>query len=253
MEYLEDIDQIPAEYVKTPEQRNDHNIDLEKRSPFRKPFRVAHRRLKDGRTRIDMVGPCLQRTRKGLAFLTEKCFLSNFYKCNVRYNGYDYKTSEHCWQAQKAIICNDPVALASIKTAKEPLDAKRIGDQIVENEHWRRIKIEKMKDILQHKFRQNKDLYYKLINTRPHHLIEASFDGFWGAGCNLYSQALIDGTWTGKNTLGCILVDVRTDLIREEETTRLHSPPKSHQPQTESDSTHTYMDFTESGTNNTRL
>ena len=256
---IENIDQIPSEFVKSPENKNenstDSNINSDQHSFSGKPFRIAKRRLKDGRTRIEMVGPCLQKTRRGLAFLTEKCFLSNFYKCNVRYNGCDYKTSEHCWQAQKAIICNDPLALAAIKEAAEPLDAKRIGEQIVENEHWRRIKIEKMYDILQHKFRQNRDLYYKLINTRPYHLIEASFDGFWGAGCNLYSQILIDGTWTGKNTLGCQLVNVRTDLIREEETTRLHTPPKlrGHHNTTEPGQGHIQMDISEAGTNNTRL
>ena len=59
---------------------------------------------------------------------------------------------------------------------------QRIGERIMENKHWRRIKVEKMADILQHKFRQNKDLYFKfnLINTRPYDLIEASMDGFWG-------------------------------------------------------------------------
>ena len=183
----ENIDQIPQEFTRgktNPEclgnenqggnQQNDH-------LPFRKPYRVAQRRLKSGEIRTNMVGPCLQKTKRGLAFLTGKCFLSNFHKCNVRYNGHDYKTSEHCWQAQKAIICNDPIALAEIKVAQEPLDAKRIGDLIVENEHWRRIRVEKMYDILQHKFRQNKELYFKLINTRPFDLIEASFDGFWGA------------------------------------------------------------------------
>ena len=189
----------------------------------RKPFRVAYRRLKDGQTKIEMVGPCLQKTKKGLAFISGKCFLSNFFKCAMRYNGFDYKSSEQCWQAQKALICNDPIAMAEIKSAKEPLDAKRAGDRIIENDHWRRIKIDKMIDILQHKFRQNRELYYMLINTRPFNLIEASLDGFWGAHCKLYSVALQEGTWTGQNILGRILVDIRTDLCREEEAKRLHS------------------------------
>ena len=256
---IETIDQIPKEFLREKEnveQQGQKGEDTDQHNPFRKPFRVAHRRLKTGEIRTSMVGPCLQKTKRGLAFLTGKCFLSNFYKCNVRYNGYDYKTSEHCWQGQKAIICNDPIALAAIKAAKQPLEAKRIGELIVENEHWRRIKVEKMFDILQHKFRQNRELYYKLINTRPFYLIEASFDGFWGAACSLYSQTLIDGTWTGKNVLGYLLVDVRTDLIREEETTRLHGPcsplkPTIHQAPVEKGPIH--MDISEPTSHNTRL
>ena len=117
--------------------------------------------------------------------------------------------------------------MAEIKSVKEPIDAKRIGDRIIENDHWKRIKIEKMIDILQHKFRQNKDLYFKLINTRPYDLIEASLDGFWGAYCKLYSIALEEGTWTGQNVLGRILGDIRTDLYREEEAKRMRSPHKT--------------------------
>ena len=231
------VNEIPPEYqikqrgstiIKTPETDTEIHIEVNgevKYSDNRKPFRVAHRRLKDGQTKIEMVGPCLQKTKRGLAFISGKCFLSNFFKCNVRYNGFDYKSSEQCWQAQKALICKDPIAMAEIKTAKEPLDAKRIGDRIVENDHWKRIRIEKMFDILQHKFRQHRNLYYMLINTRPFDLIEASLDGFWGAHCKLYSIALQEGTWKGQNILGRILVDVRMDLCREEEAKRLHSPP----------------------------
>ena len=87
-----------------------------------------------------------------------------------------------------------------------------------------------MADILQHKFRQNKDLYFKfnLINTRPYDLIEASMDGFWGTYCKLYSETQISGNWTGQNILGRLLVDLGTDLIRVEEAKRLHTPPRAN-------------------------
>ena len=56
---------------------------------YRKPYRTAYRRLKDGNTRIDMVGPSLQKTKRGLAFSVENVIRP------VKYNGYEYKTSEH--------------------------------------------------------------------------------------------------------------------------------------------------------------
>ena len=144
------IDQIPEEYRSKPGEckihsnnTNYHRMQTQPQpvnpishtatenithTEHRKPYRTAYRRLKDGATRVDMVGPCLQKTKRGLAFISGKCFLSNFFKCPVRYNGFEYKTSEHCWQAQKALICKDPIAMAEIKSVNEPFDAKRIGD-----------------------------------------------------------------------------------------------------------------------------
>ena len=69
----------------------------------------------------------------------------------------------------------------------------------------------------------------------------------------LYSQTLIEGTWTGKNVLGYLLVDVRTDLIREEEAIRLRSPPSPIQRQTLREQGHIHMDISEPKSHNTRL
>ena len=53
------------------------------------------------------------------------------------------------------------------------------------------------------------------LNTRPLNLTEATTDDFWGAGCMLGSIALEEGCWVGKNTVGKLLVGVRTILVRE--------------------------------------
>ena len=92
---------------------------------------------------------------------------------------------------------------------------KRIGSQIKVDDGWEGVKSQVMEDLLFTKFRQNKSLYYSLLNTRPLNLIEATMDDFWGAGGMFGSIALEDGCWVGKNTVGKLLVRVRTTLVRE--------------------------------------
>ena len=72
-----------------------------------------------------------------------------------------------------------------------------------------------MEELLFCKFRQNKPLYYSLLNTRPMFLIESTLDDFWGSGCNFGSIALEEGCWEGRNNLGVLLVKVRNVLVHE--------------------------------------
>ena len=72
-----------------------------------------------------------------------------------------------------------------------------------------------MKELLCCKFRQNQELYFKLLNTRPHALFECTLDNFWGTGCRLGSVSSVEGEWTGRNQLGILLMHVRDVLVTE--------------------------------------
>ena len=91
----------------------------------------------------------------------------------------------------------------------------KIGGQVQTCEHWERVKLQVMEDIITAKFSQIKELYYSLLNTRPLELIEATLDNFWGAGAILGSIALEEGCWVGQNHLGKILMKVRNNLLQE--------------------------------------
>ena len=165
--------------------------------------------------KVIMVGPSLQKTSLGLAFYSSNCFLSNFYPCKFYFKGQPYTSLEQGYQGTKAKIYRDEVAFEAILKAKTPSQMKRIGSQIKVDGRWEGVKSQVMEDLLFAKFRQNKSLYYSLLNTRPLNLIEATIDDFWGAGCMFGSIALEEGCWIGKNTLGKLLVRVRTILVRE--------------------------------------
>ena len=161
-----------------------------------------------------MVGLSLQKTPYGLAFYSIKCFLSNFYRCQVRFRGRTYICLEQAYQCTKALF-NDESAFEKIYNSVSPADMKRWGGVIAVGNHWEIHKLQIMEDLLFCKFEQNKQLYYSLLNTRPHHLIESTTDTFWGSGCKLGSIALDEGCWEGKNHLGNLLVRVRDFFVRK--------------------------------------
>ena len=107
------------------------------------------------------------------------------------------------------------MALRIILETDSQVLMKIMGQKIKTNEQWENCKIQVMEELLFCKFRQNQNLYFLLLNTRPHNLIEATLDNFWGAGCKIGSIALKEGIWKGINHLGKMLVYVRNILARD--------------------------------------
>ena len=132
-----------------------------------------------------------------------------------RLEGENYNCLEQDYQARKAIICGEDVALKVIMDTNSQVLMKITGQNIRVNEKWENSKIQVMEELLFCKFRQNQNLYFLLLNTRPHYLIEANLDNFWGAGCKIGTIALEEGIWVGKNHLGRMLMYLRDIFARE--------------------------------------
>ena len=161
------------------------------------------------------VGPSLHKTCRSLAFYSEACFLSNLYKCTIDYRGDTYICLEQGYQARKVIICGDENALKIIMETDSQVQMKITGQRICTNNTWENSKLQVMEELLFCKFRQNKSLYFLLLNTRPLYLIESTLDNFWGAGCKLGTVALEEGIWKGNNHLGRMLMYVQDILAKE--------------------------------------
>lgn len=127
-------------------------------------------------------------------------FLSNFYESSIIYDGVEYPTSEHAYQAAKSI---DPAARKYILGCKTPREAKRAGKALTLRENWDIIKIDIMTEIVRDKFTRHPDLAVKLLATGDARLIEGNTWGdiYWGV-CN----------GKGYNHLGKILMQVREEL-----------------------------------------
>lgn len=126
-------------------------------------------------------------------------YLSNFWECKVPYEGVDYITSEHAFQAAKTL---DPAERHRVACKLTPRDAKFAGQNVTLRHDWEKVKLQVMEDVVRAKFDANPDLKRALTDTGDAVLIEANTHGdrYWGQ---------VDGV--GESHLGKILMKVRQD------------------------------------------
>lgn len=129
-------------------------------------------------------------------------FLSNFYPCEVVYEGTTYPTTEHAFQAAKTL---DPEERKKMAAATTPGNAKRYGRRICLRKDWEEIKVSVMKEILIQKF-SKPELRDMLLATGDEELVEGNTwnDTFWGV-CKGY----------GGNHLGKILMEIRESIRKD--------------------------------------
>jgi len=133
-------------------------------------------------------------------------FLSNFYHAPFTYDGIEYPTNEHFFQAMKTL---DQEERKKIAAAATPGKAKRMGRQVQLREDWEEIKIDIMRLGVSLKFHAHPDLAQKLVETNDAYLIEGNTwcDQIWGS-CNCSHHKNIPG----RNLLGQILMEEREKL-----------------------------------------
>lgn len=134
-------------------------------------------------------------------------FLSNFYHAPFTYDGIEYPTNEHFFQAMKTL---DQKERKKIAAAATPGKAKRMGRQVQLREDWEQVKYTAMRVGVERKFDAHPKLASKLIATGDAILIEGNswHDNTWGS-CFCPKCAAI----AGKNWLGEILMERRKELI----------------------------------------
>ena len=126
-------------------------------------------------------------------------FLSNFYYSPFMFQGRQYPTVEHFFQAHKAKTYEDFI---SVLVEPSPKGAKQVGRKIKMREDWDAVKDTIMLEGLRAKF-SIKGLREKLLATGDEELIEGNHwhDTYWGV-CN----------GVGKNKLGKMLMQVREEI-----------------------------------------
>lgn len=133
---------------------------------------------------------------------------SNFAHYTVEYKGRTWMTSEHAFQAQK--YPENSSHYDDVFKAKGAAEAARIGRdrQRPLRSDWEQAKDGVMLEVVRAKFSQHEDLKVLLFGTGDAELIEhTEKDRYWGNG--------LDGT--GKNKLGKILMQVRTEFQPKEQ------------------------------------
>lgn len=127
-------------------------------------------------------------------------WLSNFAESAVEFEGIQYPTVEHAYQAAKTLSKNDRAVIAGAST---PGLAKRMGQQVLLRKDWENIKLQVMGDLLVEKFTKHADLKQQLLDTGDTWLIEGNYwgDTFWGV-CR----------GKGENMLGLMLMFIRQEI-----------------------------------------
>jgi ribA/ribD-fused uncharacterized protein len=133
-------------------------------------------------------------------FQGEYRFLSNFWPCEIEYEGIRYPSVEHAYQAAKTLDSAQRQRIASLKT---PAEAKAEGRKLQLRNDWETAKFIVMEDCVRFKFTHHDDLRKKLLATGSATLEEGNTwgDRIWG----VYQGQ-------GENRLGKILMKVRAEL-----------------------------------------
>lgn len=129
------------------------------------------------------------------------CF-SNFSPHPVRLDGKNWPTTEHYFQGQKF---EDAKHVEAIRRAKSPMIAARLGRSRKKKlrSDWESVKDDVMRRAVRAKFEQHDELRAILVETGDATLVEhTTNDSYWGDG----------GDGSGRNMLGRILMEVRSEL-----------------------------------------
>jgi len=156
-------------------------------------------------------------------------FLSNFYVSSFTADSLVFNTVEKYMHYHKALLFKDDDIAKVILASEVPRDAKKLGRKIKNFDHrlWNAHKYNIVKEGIRLKFSSNIILKKLLLDTSPKILVEAAGKGFmrspdpiWGIALNapeaieiVDSGASID--FYGENLLGCALMEVREDFLRE--------------------------------------
>ena len=130
-------------------------------------------------------------------------WLSNFWRSPVKFEGIEYPTVEHAYQAAKTLDLN---IREEVRLSPTPGKAKFMGRHLPLRPDWEDVKLDIMEQLLREKFVKDSMLAQMLDNTGNAQLIEGNYwgDTFWG---------VCDGV--GENHLGKLLMKVRS-INREE-------------------------------------
>lgn len=128
-------------------------------------------------------------------------FLSNFYPVVIEFDGSEYDSVEHAFQAAKTVNPDERVKFQHYGVT--PAKAKAMGRTVSLRRDWEQVKNTIMLDLLRLKFEKYSDLGRCLIATRNAELIEGNWwgDTYWGV-CN----------GEGENHLGKLLMQVREEI-----------------------------------------
>ena len=165
---------------------------------------------------LDPAKIATKRCEKVTAFFTGASPLSNFFRTPyLEIDGQRFSTVEQYLQSEKAYFANKPNIAMDIKSTEDPAICKRLGDGIkVDDAEWLPVAIDKVFKACRIKFRNDPRANTFLRETGNTVLAEAGPNLIWGTGAKLNDANVMNiESWKGRNELGKILIQIRTELF----------------------------------------
>lgn len=136
------------------------------------------------------------------SFTGQYRWLSNFFYVDIIYDGAEYPTVEHAYQAAKTL---DPTEQEIIRKARTPAEARNLGRYVTIRKDWGRVRVSVMRELLQQKFAVP-EFRERLMATGDVIIVQGNYwnDTFWGV-CQ----------GKGRNVLGKLIMEIR-DSIRND-------------------------------------
>lgn len=146
-------------------------------------------------------------------------YLSNFFSTRFEKNGITFTSAEQAFMYEKCLRF-DPknhTMLDSILNEHNPKKVKALGRKVrnYNNDVWKEVRYQTMKEILRCKFAYNADIRQSLLKTEPKILYEASpYDRIWGIGYGKKDAMSTHPEKFGDNLLGKALMEIRSELVK---------------------------------------
>jgi ribA/ribD-fused uncharacterized protein len=141
---------------------------------------------------------------------------SNMHEAKIQVDGITFPTVEHYFQWSKAKMFGDAEIQTKILKTVSPKSVKSYGKKVkgFDEESWSAKKDEVMRVAVKAKLMQHPDILKKLRDTGVRPIAEADPRGkYWGIGTSADTSKAKDvAKWPGKNVMGKILMELRTEL-----------------------------------------
>lgn len=142
--------------------------------------------------------------------------LSNQYEASMQIDGVTFPSVEHFYQWSKAKKFGDAETEKKIMKTTSSKSVKTYGDKVKDfkEDEWKEVQDKIMQTALRAKVMQHPNVKEKLMSTGTRPIGEANArEKYWSIGTGAdTSKAKIPEKWPGKNRLGQLLVELRTEL-----------------------------------------
>ena len=180
-------------------------------------FRNKEYTVKNIRTINIVTSKLSEKTDKvTIAFAGRFSPLSNLYPQPIEIDGKLYSSTEHFYQLHKCLSAGNLDVAAEVLMAEEPEDAMAAGAKVQRPLTWT-IKEGKqlMKKAAKEKL-QSKKMQKILRETGKAVIVESTRNPLWGTGIPFNScDALSPKSFTGRNIMGTVLMELRDELPPE--------------------------------------